>query len=196
MIDDMVGMIVDKLKAEGLYDDTIIIYSADHGDCLGAHKLIEKGAFTFDEIYHIPMVVKGAGNKDNDSFVYLHEVMPTILDVAGVTPSRPVDGESILPLMMGEKESNGRTEVFCEYHNHFYTHRQRMVRDLDYQLTFNESERGELYDLKKDPYQLKNVCYDPAYADVKKKYMDILGRYLKETGDPASTWFHRIKEFY
>ena len=85
-----------------------------------------------------------------------------------------MDGESILPLMMGEKESNGRTEVFCEYHNHFYTHRQRMVRDLDYQLTFNESERGELYDLKKDPYQLKNVCYDPAYADVKKKYMDIL----------------------
>ena len=71
-----------------------------------------------------------------------------------------------------------------------------MVRDLDYQLTFNESERGELYDLKKDPYQLKNVCYDPEYADVKKKYMDILSRYMKETGDPAGTWFHRIKEFY
>ena len=66
----MVGMIVEKLKAEGLYEDTIIIYSADHGDCLGAHKLIEKGAFTFDEIYHIPMVVKGAGTQDNDSFVY------------------------------------------------------------------------------------------------------------------------------
>ena len=98
--------------------------------------------------------------------------------------------------MMGEVESNGRTEVFCEYHNHFYTARQRMVRDLDYQLTFNESERGELYDLKKDPYQLKNVCYDPEYADVKKKYLDIMSRYMKETGDPAGTWFHRIKEFY
>jgi len=86
--------------------------------------------------------------------------------------------------------------VFCEYHNHFYTARQRMVRDLDYQLTFNESERGELYDLKKDPYQLKNVCYDPAYADVKKKYLDIMSKYMKETNDPAGTWFHRIKEFY
>ena len=189
-------MIVDKLKAEGLYDDTIIIYSADHGDCLGAHKLIEKGAFTFDEIYHIPMVVKGAGSKDNDSFVYLHEIMPTILDVAGVKPPRPVDGESILPLMMGQRESNGREEVFCEFHNHFYVHRQRMVRDLDYQFTFNESERGELYDLKKDPYQLKNVCYDPAYAEVKKQYMDKMSKYLKALNDPASTWFHRIKEFY
>ena len=196
MIDDMVGMIVDKLKAEGLYDDTIIIYSADHGDCLGAHKLIEKGAFTFDEIYHIPMVVKGAGTKDNDSFVYLQEMMPTILDVAGVKPPKPVDGESILPLMMGEAESNGRTEIYGEYHNHFYVARQRMVRDHDYQLTFNESERGELYDLKKDPYQLHNVCYDPAYADVKKKYLEIMSRYMKETKDPAGTWFHRIKDFY
>ena len=142
------------------------------------------------------MVVKGAGRSDNDSFVYLHEMMPTILDVAGVKPPQPVDGESILPLMMGEAKSNGRSEVYGEFHSHFYVGRQRMVRDHDYQLTFNESERGELYDLKKDPYQLHNVCYDPAYADVKKKYLDIMSRYMKELKDPAGTWFHRIKEFY
>lgn len=196
MIDDLVGMIVDKLKELGMYEDTIIVYSADHGDCLGAHKLIEKGAFTFDEIYRIPMVVKGAGTKDNDSFVYLQELMPTFLDIAGTTPPKPVDGESILPLMTGEKESNGRTEIYGEYHNHFYVHRQRMVRDNKYQFTFNESERGELYDFEKDPYQLHNVCYDPAYADIKKEYMEKMSRYMKETNDPAGTWFHRIKEFY
>lgn len=196
MIDDLVGMIVDKLKETGLYEDTIIIYGADHGDCLGAHKLIEKGAFTFDEIYRVPLVVKGAGKKDNDSLVTLQELMPTILDVAGVKPPKPVDGESILPLMNGEKESNGRKHIFCEYHNHFYVARQRMVRDLDYQFTFNESERGELYDLRKDPYQLHNVCYDPAYGAIKKQYMDIMSDYMKETGDPAGVWFHRIKEFY
>ena len=196
MIDDLVGMIVDKLKEAGLYEDTIIIYGADHGDCLGAHKLIEKGAFTFDEIYRVPLVVKGAGTQDNDSLVTLQELMPTILDIAGAKPKKPVDGESLLPLMNGEKQSNGREHIFCEYHNHFYVARQRMVRDLDYQFTFNESERGELYDLKKDPYQLHNVCYDPAYKDIKKKYMDIMSDYMKETEDPAGVWFHRIKEFY
>ena len=196
MIDDMVGLIVDKLKQEGLFEDTIIIYSADHGDCLGAHKLIEKGAFTFEEIYHIPMVVHGAGHEDNDSFVLLQELMPTILDVAGSKPPRPVDGQSILPLMQGTQQDNGRREVYGEYHNHFYIARQRMVRDHDYQLTFNESERGELYDLKKDPYQLHNVCYDPAYAAVKKEYLEKMSRYMKETEDPAGVWFHRIKEFY
>lgn len=80
MIDDMVG-----LKELGIYEDIIIIYSADHGDCLYAHKLIEKGAFTYDEIYRIPMVVKGLGTKDNDSFVYLQELMPTLLYKGGFT---------------------------------------------------------------------------------------------------------------
>ena len=122
--------------------------------------------------------------------------MPTLLDIAGSEPPKPVDGVSMLKQMTGEVKDNGRTEVFCEFHSHFYITRQRMVRDHDYQLTFNESERGELYDLKKDPYQLKNVCYDPAYADVKKKYMDIMSEYMKKTEDPAGTWFHRIKEFY
>lgn len=196
MIDDMVGLIVDKLKKLGIYDDTIIIYSADHGDCLGAHKLIEKGAFTFDEIYRIPMIVKGLGDKDNDSFVYLQEIMPTLLDIAGTKPPKPVDGESLLPLMCGTKESNDRTEVFGEFHNHFYISRQRMVRDNKYQFTFNESEKGELYDFTNDPYQLNNLCYDENYSQIKKEYMEKLSKHLKESNDPASVWYHRIKEFY
>ena len=196
MIDDMVGLIVDKLKKLGIYEDTIIIYSADHGDCLGAHKLIEKGAFTFDEIYRIPMIVKGLGNKDNDSFVYLQEIMPTLLDIAGTKPPKPVDGESLLPLMYGTKESNNRTEVFGEFHNHFYVSRQRMVRDNKYQFTFNENEKGELYDFINDPYQLNNVCYDEKYTDIKREYIEKLSRHLKESNDPASIWFHRIKDFY
>lgn len=196
MIDDMVGLIVKKLKEIGEYENTVIIYSADHGDCMGAHKLIEKGAFTYDEIYRIPMVVSGLGQEDNESFVYLQELMPTILDIAGGKLKKPVDGKSLLPLLKGEQNDNGRTEIYGEYHNHFYVSRQRMVRDNKYQFTFNESERGELYDFEKDPYQLNNVCYDPAYGDIKKEYIEKMSEYMKSTNDPANTWFQRIKEFY
>lgn len=195
MIDDMVGMIVQKLKDIGEFENTIIVYSADHGDCLGAHKLIEKGAFTFDEIYRIPMIVHGAGNQDNDSFVYLQELMPTALEIAGVKPKAPVDGESLLPLMNG-KSSNGREEIYGEFHSHFYICRQRMVRNRRYQFTFNESERGELYDFEKDPYQLKNVCYDAEYAQVKQEMMDLMGDYMEKLKDPARVWFQRIRQFY
>ncbi len=196
MIDDMVGLLVDALKSRGLYDDTVIIYSADHGDCLGAHKLIEKGCFAFDEIYRIPLIVKGLGTQDNDSFVYLQELMPTLLAIAGTRPPEPVDGASLLPLMTGERVSNGRTEIYGEYHNHFYVARQRMIRDNRYQFTFNESERGELYDFENDPYQLRNVCYDPAYRAIKREYMDKMEAYMEATEDPAGTWFRRIREFY
>ena len=196
MIDDMVGMIVNKLKELGLFEDTIIVYTADHGDCLGAHKLIEKGAFMYDEITRIPMIVSGAGHKYCDSMVYLHELMPTALEIAGVTPEKPVDGESLLPLMEGSSSGNGRTHVFGEFHSHFYVCRQRFVREADYQFTFNGSERGELYDLKKDPYQLHNVCDDPAYADVKKRLMDEMDEDMHRLNDPARVWFDRIREFY
>ncbi len=195
MIDDMVGMIVQKLKEHNLFDDTIIVYTADHGDCLGAHKFIEKGAFTFDEIYRIPMVVHGAGKRDNDSFVYLHDLMPTALEIAGIKADTCKDSESILELMNGKK-SNDRKDIFAEFHSHFYTTRQRMVRDNEYQFTFNESEKGELYDLKNDPNQLKNVCYNEEYKETKKRLIERMSQYMEELNDPAATWFERIKDFY
>ena len=196
LIDDCVGMIVEKLKECGLYEDTIIIYSADHGDCMGAHRLIEKGAFTFDEIYRIPLVVKGLGTKDNESLVLLQELMPSILELAGMRPPKKVDGESLVPLMLGEVPDNGRKYIYGEYHYHFYTARQRMVRNLEYQFTFNENERGELYDLGKDPWMLKNVCYEKEYEGIKRCLMDRMSEFMKETEDPAGVWFERIREFY
>lgn len=196
MIDDMVGMIVNKLKDLGMFEDTIIVYTADHGDCLGAHRLIEKGAFMYDEITRIPMVVSGAGHTDCDSMVYLHELMPTALEIAGVKPPKPVDGESLLPLMNGTQSGNGRTHVFGEFHSHFYVCRQRYIRTPRYQFTFNESERGELYDLEEDPYQLRNVCGDPQYADIKRRLMDEMDADMHDLNDPARIWFDRIREFY
>ena len=196
LIDDMVGMIVKKLKEMGEFENTIIVYSADHGDCLGAHKLIEKGAFTYDEIYRVPMVVHGAGNVDNDSFVYLHELMPTALDIANVSPTKQVDGNSLLPLMTDGTADNERKYVYGEYHQHFYTTSQRVIRDNKYQFTFNQNEKGELYDFAKDPYQLNNVCYDPQYAEIKREYMQKMGDEMDKLNDPARTWFHRIKAFY
>ena len=71
-----------------------------------------------------------------------------------------------------------------------------MVRDLDYQFTLNENERGELYDLKKDPWQLHNVCQDDGYREIKKEYMDKMEKHMEETKDPALVWFRRIREFY
>ncbi|MGC1479584.1 MAG: sulfatase-like hydrolase/transferase [Chthoniobacterales bacterium] len=200
LIDDMVGRIVQKLEELGELDNTIIIYTADHGDCLGAHKLIEKGEFMYDEIYRIPLVVAHPECTEpgsvNDNFVYLHECMPSILEAAGVPAPGNLDGESFYGAMKGDDSFNGREEVFCLFEKHFTVANQRMVRTRSHQFTFNPHDIGELYDLKKDPHQLKNHFGDPEYAEVQKDLMERMDRYMGDLGDPQHGWFRRMGPSY
>jgi arylsulfatase A-like enzyme len=200
LLDDQVGRIVAALDRLGQLDNTIIIYTADHGDCLGAHKLIEKGEFMYDEIYRIPFVVahpqcENPGSTNHD-FVYLHECMPSFIEAAGLDAPTNLDGQSFYPAMCGDQTPNNREEVFCVFDRHFTIANQRMVRTRTHQFTFNPADIGELYDLEKDPYQLKNHFGEPAYAEVQKDLMKRMGRYMNELGDSQSSWFRRMSPVY
>ncbi len=200
LIDDMVGRVVAHLERLGVLDDTIIVYTSDHGDCLGAHKLIEKGEFMYDEIYRIPLVVAHpdcqAPGTACDEFVYLHEIMLSSLDAAGLDIPADLDGQSFLPAIEGRPFANGREEVYCVFDRHFTVANQRMVRTRTHQFTFNSGDPGELYDLQRDPYQLDNVYGDPAYEAVRQDLMGRMDRYMEELGDPLRGWFGRIKGAY
>ena len=200
LIDDMVGRVVAHLERLGVLDNTIIVYTADHGDCLGAHKLIEKGEFMYDEIYRIPLVIAHpdcqAPGTACDEFVYLHEIMLSSLDAAGLAVPADLDGQSFLSAMEGRPFANGREEVYCVFDRHFTVANQRMVRTRTHQFTFNSGDPGELYDLQRDPYQLDNVYGDPAYEAVRQDLMGRMDRYMEELGDPLRGWFGRIKGAY
>jgi len=200
LLDDMVGRVVAHLARLGVLDNTIIVYTADHGDCLGAHKLIEKGEFMYDEIYRIPLVVAHpacqAPATACDEFVYLHEIMLSALDAAGLEVPADLDGQSFLPAMEGRPFANGREEVYCVFDRHFTVANQRMVRTRTHQFTFNSGDPGELYDLQRDPYQLDNAYGDPAYEAVRQDLMGRMDRYMAELGDPLRGWFGRIKGAY
>ena len=200
LIDDMVGHIVDHLTALGLAEDTVIIFTSDHGDCMGAHKLIEKGEFMYDEIYHIPMVVAHpdceAPGSANENFVYLHELTSSIIDAAGGDVPAHMDGDSFLPAMLGDQTSNERDEVYCVFDSHFTRVDQRMVRSRTHQFTFNAGDQGELYDLVVDPYQLNNVYGQPEYEDIRLDLMARMEAYMAELGDPLLGWFRRMGPVY
>ena len=200
LIDDMVGRVVAHLERLGVLDNTIIVYTADHGDCLGAHKLIEKGEFMYDEIYRIPLVIAHpdceAPGTACDEFVYLHEIMLSSLDAAGLDVPADLDGQSFLPAIEGRPFANGREEVYCVFDRHFTVANQRMVRTRTHQFTFNSGDPGELYDLQRDPYQLDNVYGDPAYEAVRQDLIGRMDRYMEELGDPLRGWFGRIKGAY
>jgi arylsulfatase A-like enzyme len=200
LIDDQVGRILQTLEETGQADNTIIIYTSDHGDCLGAHKLIEKGEFMYDEIYRIPLVVSHPDCTEpgsvNDDFVYLHEITSSIIDAAGLDVPEHMDGQSFEPAMRGDHTPSGREDVYCVFNNHFTTPNQRMVRTKTHQFTFNPNDIGELYDLVKDPYQLDNQFDEPDYADIQKDLMSRMGQHMEDLDDPVRGWFKRISPVY
>lgn len=200
LIDDMVGRVLAALDELGELDNTIIVYTADHGDCMGAHKLIEKGEFMYDEIYRIPLVVahpdcQNPGTAD-ENFVYLHELLPTFVDAAGLPEPAGLDGASFLPALLGQPWDNGREEVFCVFDRHFTVANQRMVRTRTHQFTFNPNDIGELYDLVADPYQLDNRFGEPAYGEIQADLMDRMERQMAALGDAQLNWLRRMRPVY
>ena len=131
-----------------------------------------------------------------DDFVYLHELMPTILDAAGVDIPDGLDGESFLPALLGNHSPNLRQDIYAVFHRHFTHAEQRMLRTRTHQFTFNSADQGELYDLVADPYQLNNVYAQPAYDGVRRDLMARMERYMVDLGDPLLGWFQRMKAVY
>ena len=200
LIDDMCGRILAHLERLGLTENTLVIFTSDHGDCMGAHKLVEKGEFMYDEIYRIPLIVahpdcERPGSANNE-FVYLHDLTPSILDAADFEVPDELDGESLLPAMLGRDYSNGREEVYCVFDRHFTAVEQRMVRTRTHQFTFNSGDQGELYDLVADPYQLNNVYGRPEYDEVRADLMQRMARHMQALDDPLYDWYKHVMGAY
>lgn len=196
MIDDQVGRILDALREHGLWDDTAVFFTADHGEFTGAHRLNDKGPAMYEDIYRIPALARVPGGPPaqvSDAFATLTDLNPTLLDIAGLPAPEPCDGESLLPLLRGGTEGSARavlsrTEVVAEFHGHHFPYSQRMLRDRRYKLVHNPESVHELYDLDSDPHELHNVHEAPAYAGVRRELTERLYRELLRRGDPAHSW--------
>lgn len=200
LIDDYIGCLLTFLKEEGLYDSTTIVFAADHGDAMGAHRLIEKGEFMYDETYRIPMVVRSPLVKNPgstcDEFVYLHDLFPTALDLAG-SEIPPLDqAVSLKPLLAGEPPAEKREFVYGQFTGHFTDYNQRMIRTREYKLVFNGPDIGELYNLAEDPNEMTNLIDMPEYDAVKKKLLGTLLEEMKRLNDPMAEWVRRIGQTY
>ncbi|MFF6959470.1 sulfatase-like hydrolase/transferase [Streptomyces sp. NPDC008317] len=194
MIDHQIGRILRALEEYGLGDDTAVFFTADHGEFTGGHRLNDKGPAMYEDIYRVPAIarVPGGPAQVSDAFATLTDLNPTLLDIAGLPASEPCDGDSLLPLLTGDtggaRAVLDRTEVVAEFHGHHFPYSQRMIRDRRYKLVHNPESVHELYDLDRDPHELRNVHGSPAYADVRRELTGRLYRELLRRGDPAHSW--------
>ncbi len=169
-VDNGVGKVLDYLEAEGLADNTIVIYSADNGWYLGDLGLYDK-RFMYEPGLRVPLLARGPGIKANitpDAFVANIDLAPTFLDLAGVPVPSAMQGRSLAPLLRGESPADWRKTVYYRYYHspgHHNTAAHYGVRTATHKLIYYwQKDAYELFDLVKDPTEQHNLLFDPAEA--------------------------------
>ena len=187
-IDEQVGGVIDALSRRGDLDDTIVVWTSDHGAHLGDHDLIHKGTH-YDSSARVPFVVRWPGRipaRQVDGFSGHVDLLPTLLSLAGIPVPDRAEGVDLTPMLMGEPSdesgSSGvldpmetgrpspmlsnavQDEVFIEIRGNVSVVTDRWKLGL-----YPHDTEGDLYDLADDPYELINRYEDPALQGVREE---------------------------
>lgn len=169
--DHFIGVVLDRLEELGLRERTIVVYTADHGDFAGEHGFIEKApGISYDAITRVPFIWSWPGhigeNRVSDELVESIDLLPTLLNLAGLPELTSVDGRVLAPIT-SDSDVPGREAVFTE------TPWVKCVRTREWKLVdyprafFSEDEDvGELYHVSEDPWELENCYTDPECRDI------------------------------
>jgi len=188
-VDDAFGQILAKLDEIGQSDNTLVLFCSDHGDYLGDHGLLCKGIPCFSSAYHVPAIMRWpAGIADPgrsvDAFVNLTDIAPTLLEVAGISPTRDFSGRSLKPFLDNQPppaDWRDATHTQCNGVELYYT--QRSVRTADWSYVYNGFDLDELYDLKADPHEMENLAAHPDYKHVLEEMCTRMWRFAREEED-------------
>ena len=193
MIDDQVGLLIEALKESGQYDNTVIIFTSDHGDYLGDFNLMLKGPLSFRGVTHVPMIwADPAGTKGarSDALASTIDIGASILDRVGEVPYNGFQGRSFLPVI--QKGADHREDVFVEHNDGMaragfkLAARVRTLITKTHRFTFYKGEDwGELYDLQSDPRETRNLWNDPAHAAVQAEMAMRLMTHLADQTDQS-----------
>ncbi len=193
-LDDLFGKVLDSLDKTGVSENTIVIYCSDHGDYCGEHGLFAKGIPCFQGAYNVPAIIryptfiKNPGRRI-DEFISLADFAPTLIEIAGLSIDRHFTGKSILPFLKDEKPDEWRDEIHtqCNGVELYYTQRSVMTKDFKY--IFNGFDFDELYDLRSDPYEMKNLSDDPSYEEIKREMCKRMWKFAKQEEDSATNGY-------
>lgn len=188
LIDEKVGELLAALERRGYLQNAVVIFTSDHGECLGDHGLIQKWS-VYDVVTRVPTVIwspKGrfGGGRTVDGLCQLFDLGPTILELAGLAPPEDFEARSLLPALEGEPWTP-REHVFCEQAGDVSLTGAEYflgVRSRAWKLLYLKgSEEGQLFDLVNDPGEIRNLWDDPAHADRKRHLLDVIRDWMIES---------------
>ncbi len=188
-LDDAFGRIIRVLKETGQYDNTIIVFSSDHGDMCGSHQMLDKHYVLFEDNTRIPLCIKSPGNPHyvTDSFVSgCLDITHTIFELMGLKKPEVLHGRP-LPLR-AEDDKNPREFITSSSNGQqFGLYTNRMIRGDRYKYVWNLTDIDEFYDLEADPGEKVNLICEEAYADTIARMRRALYAELSAHGDPFAT---------
>jgi len=192
--DDSVGRILDKLEETGEIENTIIIYTTDHGDMCGSHRMIDKHYNMYEDICHVPLAIRYDGHINPgryEGFVSnCLDVPPTIMYLVGINvPENAFHGTSLAATLLDGKTTDGRDFAVSTYNGQqFGLYCERMITDGHIKYIWNLTDTDELYDLDNDPYELKNIIKEPEYSEKLTEMRHKLYHELERCSDPIIGW--------
>ncbi len=188
MIDQAGGLILDALDELDLTDNTLVMWTADHGDAIASHGgHFDKHSYMPEEVIRIPLAIRypveiPPGQKI-ENLVSNIDFAPTILDVAETSFEKKIDGQSLIPLCSGN-EIDWRDDLMIETHgHHFRLHIGRSIVTKRYKYIWNDRDMDELYDLDEDPYELNNLIYKSEYSEILGNMKMRLADWRRKVGD-------------
>lgn len=184
LIDHGIGRVLQALEERGLLDNTWIVYTSDHGEMLGDHRLLHKLVF-YEAAIQVPLIIRPPGGTDpseSHALVEHLDVTATLLDIAGARPLEKSDGLSLLPMVAKRSDDGaGREVVFSEVGGFTMamTNRHKLAVDA------RTLTPLELYDMAEDPREVRNLVDDPAYGAVREEMLNAHLRPFLRGWDPA-----------
>ncbi|MCC8145693.1 MAG: sulfatase [Bacteroidales bacterium] len=194
-VDRNVGRVIDYLQENGLWENTLVIYTSDQGFYMGEHGWFDK-RFMYEESLRTPLLVhipsesgKAMVSEDDEKYYMVQNIdyAPTFLELAGVEIPDDIQGKSMLPILKGQKVDDWRNSLYYHYYEYPGAHsvkRHYGVRNDRYKLIhfYNDIDTWELYDLKTDPQEMHNIYDEPGNEELIKTMKDELTK-LQELYD-------------
>ncbi len=187
-LDDAIGRIMSTLEQTGQKDDTIVVFTSDHGDLCGGHGMLDKHYVLYDDVLHVPLIIsypRMVGQGRDASFVnHFLDLVPTIEELCGISPEMPRSGRTLVPLLLGQEQPERPDFIVASGNGQqfgYYTH--RCIRTERYKYIWNLTDIDECYDLADDPGEKVNII-DKMDGEVLKKLKRTLLDELTRLEDP------------
>lgn len=197
LMDKYIGKILDHLEAKGLAENTLVVFTSDHGHFIGQHGLKAKGPFHYEDLIRVPFIARWPERipvgKQSSDLVSLVDLAVTFLGAAGVPIPRTMKGKDLGPSWSGEAGAYRRDHILVENRHQPTTIHVKTYVEERYKITvYYNRPYGEIFDLQEDPGELRNLWGNPEHKDLKAELLlDLLHAEMGK--EPL--WMPRVSAF-